>query len=234
MPEIFLTDQSDIYTAKDEPETVFGLKGNDSLFAFGEGDTLYGGLGNDALHDGDGDDVIIGGYGQDQITGFTGSDHLEGSGGNDNIICNGHDVAKGGVGDDILTFDERIVDAAEDPLVTRFANLNGNRGDDLIRAEFVAMDGRAATIDVDGLLNGNDRLEVNIYTPDGNLAFDNAEIMHRLDRNDDGVLNGTDNNPAGITAEDPFNVFDGGDALVLTMGIHSINLWGVHATDVLV
>jgi Ca2+-binding RTX toxin-like protein len=64
---------SDELTGTDDPNSLDGLAGNDTLLGGGGDDTLIGGLGNDSLVGGDGGDKIIGGSGDDTLDGGLGT-----------------------------------------------------------------------------------------------------------------------------------------------------------------
>ena len=93
---------------------VFGLAGNDRIFASGtshnvdvEGgdgnDFIIGGQGDDRLSGGNGNDLIFGGKGNDRLFGGAGSDFLLGWQGDDELDGgDGFDWLFGGPGDDIF------------------------------------------------------------------------------------------------------------------------------------
>jgi len=64
-------------------ETIFGLVGDDRLFAKGGDDTVWGGDGNDYLDGGPGNDTLNGENGNDTINGRAGNDTMAGGAGDD-------------------------------------------------------------------------------------------------------------------------------------------------------
>lgn len=100
-------------------DTLLGGAGNDTLDGGTENDTLdggagddslIGGAGNDSLAGGDGIDTLEGGDGSDTLTGGLGADLFNGGVGDDDLVLGAGDVASGGAGDDVFTFDPANTD----------------------------------------------------------------------------------------------------------------------------
>ncbi len=136
-----------------QPATILGDNGNDTIVA-GSGDTeVSGGSGNDKIVGGRGNDTLCGDSGNDVIVGGAGNDTIFGEGGND--ILNGgvgDDLLLGGDGNDTLDGaagnDHLYGQAGNDKLIGGVGNniLVGGDGNDTIVARF----GRNILIGGDG------------------------------------------------------------------------------------
>jgi Ca2+-binding RTX toxin-like protein len=73
--------------------SLYGMRGNDTLSGLDGTDRLFGGVGNDRLNGGSGNDQLYGGTGNDTIKGDAGNDQLWGGGGTDSL--------RGGTGNDL-------------------------------------------------------------------------------------------------------------------------------------
>ena len=91
------TDLADTITfTGTEPQVIFGLDGDDSL---------WGGEGDDEIHGGDGNDLIVGSFISNSTPGH-GNDTLYGGAGDDQVLGAGHDdLLFGGDGDDLVQGD---------------------------------------------------------------------------------------------------------------------------------
>ncbi|MGH1465704.1 MAG: calcium-binding protein [Cognatishimia sp.] len=126
-------------------DTLIGGLGNDYISGGGDNDSIMGGAGNDYLNGGHGNDTIFGGEGNDRISAgdIWGSDRLYGGDGNDTLSGNTWDQLSGGDGDDVLrvggtrTYDR--YGGSGSPIIRYGANLNGGSGNDLLVAEFDAV-----------------------------------------------------------------------------------------------
>ena len=79
--------------------------GNDDLIGSPYADRLGGGTGNDTIRGGSGNDTLHGDDGNDVLKGDAGDDQINGDAGNDDLSDNaGTNLAKGGDGDDRITF----------------------------------------------------------------------------------------------------------------------------------
>ncbi|MCK9374310.1 MAG: putative Ig domain-containing protein, partial [Sulfuricurvum sp.] len=104
-----------LYGTDGGEDTLYGLGGNDYMFAFAGDDTMDGGTEADFLYAGDGIDTLIGGEGNDYMFGENGNDtlyggegndYMLGENGNDTLIGNsGNDRMSGGAGNDLYLFD---------------------------------------------------------------------------------------------------------------------------------
>jgi Ca2+-binding RTX toxin-like protein len=155
---------------------LYGTIGDDQI-AGGNGDDLIRGFGgDDLLSGGDGADTLYGGRGDDTLRSVAGDDFLNGGAGADHAIIEreagavGRIIAKGGGGDDMLTFgltfDAPIGEVTDVDLVLRGGaggdllgvhdagriSLSGQDGDDRIAAIYVS-GGRVSGGDGDDLIN---------------------------------------------------------------------------------
>jgi Ca2+-binding RTX toxin-like protein len=166
---------------------IHGTYGRDQITG-GPGDDLIRGLGgDDLLSGGDGDDTLIGGPGDDTLRSDAGDDLLVGGAGADRAIiereagATGRIVARGGVGDDMVTFalmpDGPVSQVSDVELVLR-----GGGGDDLLSARgagHISLNGqdgddRLAAFDVaGGRVSGGDGADlINIAAPSARLRVD--------------------------------------------------------------
>jgi Ca2+-binding RTX toxin-like protein len=75
--EIIGTSGKDILRGlSDQPNTILGLAGNDTIYGGALGDTIDGGAGNDRIFAGGGDDLITDPSGKNQVDGGAGFDTL--------------------------------------------------------------------------------------------------------------------------------------------------------------
>ncbi len=110
----------------DNPDSLEGGAGDDTLSGLGDKDTLRGLDGNDSLDGGTGDDSLDGGRDDDTLIGADGNDHLDGGSNlrpgttifDATIDQSGNDSLSGGIGADTL-----IGNAGDDTLI-------GGEGDD--------------------------------------------------------------------------------------------------------
>ncbi|MFC4346915.1 beta strand repeat-containing protein [Kordiimonas lipolytica] len=90
----------------DDPMSIRGGSGDETLTGGNSGDTLRGGDGDDSVSGNEGDDVIWAGRGDsgnDRLAGGAGADTIGGGGGNDFIEgSDGSDLLYGGQGDDTI------------------------------------------------------------------------------------------------------------------------------------
>lgn len=97
----------DQLTAPNQPTTLIGLLGNDSLTGNIGDDVLDGGEGIDSLQGAAGADRLLGGTGNDLLDGGTGGDSLDGGTGDDRAYGGmGSDSLFGGDGQDVLWGDD--------------------------------------------------------------------------------------------------------------------------------
>lgn len=181
--QIILTDSNDSVDGSITHDGIFGdapgiivdgRGGNDTIIGGRGGDTIEGGAGDDSI-DGDyGDDSLSGGADNDTLTGGSGNDTLEGGAGND-VIDAGieDDTLDGGTGNDSLTGGD-----GNDLFV-----YNVGDGADTI-TDFNA--GNSGALG-DGNTSNNDFIDL------GNFYDDINEL--RLDFDDDGILNQSNDGP---------------------------------------
>ena len=89
-------------TANDDGDMLFGGDGDDMLFGQGGNDILHGGNDDDMLYGGSGDDTLYGDAGDDYLDGGDGNDFLYGGTGTDILRFDAKDKIDGGEGIDIL------------------------------------------------------------------------------------------------------------------------------------
>ncbi|MGB3167596.1 MAG: calcium-binding protein, partial [Alteraurantiacibacter sp.] len=83
--------------------SLFGMGGDDEIFASKQSDSVEGGDGNDLIYGFSGFDIIYGGDGIDRIYGGGNADTIYGDAGNDELYGNnGADIIYGGDGGDLL------------------------------------------------------------------------------------------------------------------------------------
>jgi Ca2+-binding RTX toxin-like protein len=98
----------------DQPTTIFGSGGNDTIRGGKGKDRIYGGAGADVLKGGDARDIIYGEGGNDLIDGEQGNDALDGGTANDTITGGlGIDRLFGGNGKDVLHSKDGAVDSVD-------------------------------------------------------------------------------------------------------------------------
>ena len=131
------TGNDTLYGSDDSEDTLYGNRGNDSLFGNGGDDLLVGGYGNDALYGGDGRDQLNGGAGNDVLYGGDDIDELSGGAGNDYL--NGYgigtgfkfDTLEGGTGADTFVLGEDFVYYLEEgdqfAVITDFSRAEGDK-----------------------------------------------------------------------------------------------------------
>jgi len=131
------TGNDTLYGSDDSEDTLYGNRGNDSLFGNGGDDLLVGGYGNDALYGGDGRDELNGGAGNDVLYGGDDIDELNGGAGNDYL--NGYsigtgfkfDTLVGGTGADTFVLGEDFVYYLEEgdqfALIVDFSRAEGDK-----------------------------------------------------------------------------------------------------------
>lgn len=91
-----------------EPATVQGAAGSDTLVGQAAAETFSGADGNDVASGGAGNDALYGDAGADDLSGGDGHDNLRGNNpGNTARTLDGNDTLTGGAGDDFLTGHER-------------------------------------------------------------------------------------------------------------------------------
>ena len=94
-------------TSPDEPLTVDGGSGDDTITTGSANDVVFGGSGRDTINSGAGDDIIDAGSGDDFVVGGVGHDTAFLGSGRDTFVWNpgeGSDVVEGGDGTDALVF----------------------------------------------------------------------------------------------------------------------------------
>jgi Ca2+-binding RTX toxin-like protein len=98
-------DGSNVISAGNNADQLYGNGGNDELYGSDGKDKLFGGLGKDFLSGGNQDDKLSGDDGDDKLDGGTGNDTLTGGA--------GKDILKGGDGNDTYIIDksDTIVEA---------------------------------------------------------------------------------------------------------------------------
>lgn len=111
----------DSILGKGSDDLLFGNQGKDVIYGNGGNDTIDGGKGNDFVRGGQNDDSIYGGLGDDTLAGDAGNDTVFGGRGDDFLL--------GGKGDDILSGN-----AGQDTISGGVGNdlLHGGNGNDLI------------------------------------------------------------------------------------------------------
>src|ERR1041384_565553 len=97
-------------TAVNDPVTVLGGAGNDTVTGGNEADSIDGSDGNDVLTGGGGDDTITSGDGFDLSQGGLGDDSILGEGGDDLLYGDaGNDTLRGGDGNDTMGGDDEDI-----------------------------------------------------------------------------------------------------------------------------
>nr|WP_314441867.1 calcium-binding protein [uncultured Sphingomonas sp.] len=130
---------TEVLVGTESADVINGTDGDDVIDGLGGNDTINGLAGDDFLRGGAGDDIITGGPGDDEIYGGSGNDRITDNEG-------GYAVLDGGIGDDIITIDNREI--------TSFT-LNGGEGNDTIILSLGEVG--FALVDAGG---GADRVEV--------------------------------------------------------------------------
>lgn len=215
-------DADDLMLGEAGRDSLDGGSGNDLMSGGSEDDSLYGNTGNDTMHGGSGDDYLRGSYGEDELHGGTGDDYLW-SGYNDDTITIeddfGNDTIDGDAFDEThgdtldltavstgLTLD--LTDA--NPETGSFSDgtstagfieieniLLGGGNDTLTLADFGGADSvqgfAAPTVNTDGTLSPNDRLDVSQLTSDGTTPVTVADVGV----SDDGAGNAQLSFPGG-------------------------------------
>jgi Ca2+-binding RTX toxin-like protein len=135
---------------KDNPASIDGLEGDDTLTGSNQADTINAGDGSDRVIGLDGDDlifagssekdlrdVVFAGEGNDTVEGGHGNDELRGDGGDDSLSGGfGVDTVIGGNGNDTLTgsaFSDLLFGGADDDFINGgfgFDRVNGGAGAD--------------------------------------------------------------------------------------------------------
>ena len=217
-------------------DTIYGMQGNDSIYA-GAGDdlirgdlltgsetwsghdTIYGEDGNDTIHGDDGNDLLYGGNGNDVINGGTGNDTLDGGAntdtlnggdGNDALIGGaGNDSLEGGAGTDTVNYSSDTAGITAN-LDSTYATDGFGNSDRLYNIENLI---GSAFVDT---IYGSDAANV-ISAGNGN------DIVYG--RNGDDTLNGDAGNDTlyGEAARDILNGGDGDDILIGGAGIDTLN-----------
>lgn len=157
----------------EQPYTMNGEAGDDTLSAPDQADTLNGGLGNDTLNGGKGNDTLNGNENDDTLNGGDGIDNASGNDGAD--LINGDkndDILSGGAGNDTIN------GGAENDTITAGTGddtVNGGTGNDSISGEDDndTLRGGDGTDSLSGG-NGNDRMAggKNGDSFDGGLGID--------------------------------------------------------------
>jgi Ca2+-binding RTX toxin-like protein len=185
----------DYLSGGDGDDVLFGQDDRDRLWGDAGDDLIHGGVGNDDLYGGTGDDNLKGNDGNDWLWGGTGWDRLEGGGGHDKLyVGDGGGRVLGGGGNDFIFasnagVEKTLIDggAGHDHFFYDF-NLGGD--DDALA------DG--ALLHVNDLItdfkSGEDGLQISMS---GWNDEDGRWIEYRdfegLDSNQDGVIDGADN-----------------------------------------
>ncbi len=183
---------------------LFGLGGNDTLFADNGDHTLDGGDGNDSLESTDGDDLLFGQNGNDQIVAGDGNDTILGGAGNDTIFAgNGNDIMTGDLG----------VGVGND-------SIDAGAGNDTV----LALDGADTIIggngnDLIGIFNGTDSISAGAGN-DVVLLADGTHTVVAGDGNDTvAIFGGNGDSILGGAGDDAF--FSGGTNATLEGGAGS-------------
>jgi Ca2+-binding RTX toxin-like protein len=187
-------------TSPDEPITVDGGSGDDTITTGSANDVIFGGSGRDNINSGAGDDFIDAGSGDDTVLGFTGHDTAFLGSGQDSFTWNpgdGSDFVSGDSGFDTLVFngaagDEQMSLSANGPQAL-FLRKQGNIRMDLdgIQAVDVNPLGGADSITVNDL-TGTDVTRVNVDLSNAGVPDGAADTV---------TVNGTDN-PDRVHVED--------------------------------
>lgn len=110
------------------PSLIMGMSGNDTITGSDQGDFVQGGMGNDTIDGGAGPDWLRGEDGNDSVAGGFGNDMILGGYGVDTLTGGfGDDVIGGEAGDDVI--DETLFGDGND-------RLRGDDGNDIIRGGY--------------------------------------------------------------------------------------------------
>ena len=185
-----------------DPDTLYGLGGNDVLNGHEGGDTIYGGDADDTLNGDLGNDYLYGQAGNDTLSGGNDSDLLDGGDGDDILDGGfGADTLYGGIGNDRLDggadADYLYGDANNDTLIGGANNdtLYGGDGNDVLEGGLQSdtLDGGTGTdsarflgnkadYDIQKLSNGTVIVtDLRTNGPDGADTLTNIEILQFAD-----------------------------------------------------
>lgn len=97
------SDADFLFAGDDLPKAIYGLEGNDDIYASSGPSLIFGNEGDDNLNGGIASDTIFGGPGDDRISSSRRINWLLGNEGDDRIFASGSNIIYGGKGDDRVT-----------------------------------------------------------------------------------------------------------------------------------
>lgn len=128
----YLTPDGDHKTYNGYNHYIFGIGGDDILYAGDGQNQVYGGTGDDILSAGEHNDILFGEEGNDRVSGSSGQDYVFGGDDADYVSGGpGEDVLSGGLGDDEIRGGlghDIIIDLSGNN------NIHGEAGDDYVIA----------------------------------------------------------------------------------------------------
>ncbi|MEM5474120.1 VCBS domain-containing protein [Hoeflea sp. AS60] len=137
-------------TGNELGNTITGNSGDNTLLGLGGEDLLFGGFGDDILNGGEGNDILNGGLGHDELTGGLGGD---------TFVFDAEALSNAMGADGIL---DMIADYnfADGDVVDLSALLGSEDVTDTNANDYVRMDGKFLTVDVDGTTGGENFVQI--------------------------------------------------------------------------
>jgi Ca2+-binding RTX toxin-like protein len=167
-------------------DTITGLAGNDTIYAFGGDDLIYGGEGDDSILAGDGTDLVYGGDGNDTVQSEGMPDTLYGDAGDDYLwlgtTSGTSGSAYGGDGNDTISVGPSdgitVEGGAGDDMISLFWTEIVNPGNYVI--DFSTPGSATFTSDTDFSLTANGFERLFVYTNDGAHDVTGADGNDRI------------------------------------------------------